>query len=76
MKKIGLKTVAVLIVLISLLVYVLSCQKENADRELAVLKSTSGYDIKGLMKEDVVLQMLEELRPYSFTVNKIMVMFV
>jgi len=52
------------------LVYVLSCQKENADRELAVLKSTSGYDIKGLMKEDVVLQMLEELRPYSFTVNK------
>ena len=32
MKKIGLKTVAVLIVLISLLVYVLSCQKENADR--------------------------------------------
>jgi len=63
MKKIGLKTVAVLIVLISLLVYVLSCQKENADRELAVLKSTSGYDIKGLMKEDVVLQMLEELRP-------------
>jgi hypothetical protein len=49
MKKIGLKTVAVLIVLISLLVYVLSCQKENADRELAVLKSTSGYDIKGLM---------------------------
>ncbi len=46
-----------------------SCQKENSERLITNQKNTSAYDIESLMKEPIVNEMLNALRPYSFSVN-------
>ncbi|HOY37921.1 MAG TPA: PKD domain-containing protein [Bacteroidales bacterium] len=55
--------------LFSLIISVVSCQKEDSSRETSNLRNTSAYDIESLMKEEIVIEMLNVLKPYSFKVN-------
>jgi PKD repeat protein len=56
--------------LFCLILCIFSCNKEDSGNLTNDLRNATSYDINSLMKEKVVIEMLNELKPYSFKVNR------
>ncbi|MDD3741762.1 MAG: PKD domain-containing protein [Bacteroidales bacterium] len=67
MRKIVLYLISIIVIILT--AFVFSCTKNETNDLVTNQKNSVIYDIEGLMKEKIVIEMLNALKPYNFQVN-------